>query len=372
MKIPKEVNSLLMVALVLLAAAIPNQVTLPVEFYKLVEDKTNVVLLMALCVLVSYCNLPLGAMMSIFVMMVMINNPRIEGFEDSPSDCDPASDTYTPNHPECQMGTGSTSDCDPNSTGYTPNHPDCQGNAPVDCELDPEHPDCQSVEPFTNGASNCDPDSNGYTPNHPDCANVSTNGNNTANTTNDTQEAAAYVDYNGIGPIIDSMRTTHRIGDNPDGAQQFCGALNMLADKVQCPISEPFDMLNSLSNSINNLAGGDKKEKYNNVNNNVSNNSNNNSVNDNGELTEGFMGAMSNEPELNNNDSEEFVKQQMNEQTKQVALKQGHDYDVIGCRYDLQGNLNNDFLQGPPVAKCSIYDMAETQNVGCEFYPINP
>ena len=81
---------------------------------------------------------------------------------------------------------------------------------------------------------------------------------------------------------------------------------------------------------------------------------------------------MSNEPVLGNNNSEQFMKMQLNEQSKKVSLKDGHDYDVIGCRYDLQGNLNNDFTQGPPISKCSIYDMASTQNVGCEFYPINP
>lgn len=343
MKFPKEVNSLLMVALVLLAAAIPNQVTLPVEFYKLVEDKTNVILLMALCVLVSYCNLPLGAMMSIFVMMVMVNNPRIEGFENEDiADCDPNSNTYTPNHPDCGAGAPDICETDPND-------PSCLNSEPVDCATNPDDPSCQP------SPVDCT-----ITPDDPSCQ-----------TPPPIDDVAKYTDFNGIGPVVDSLRSTLRLGENEDGAKQFCGALNMLSDKVQCPMSEPFDMLNSVSNSINKLAGGNNnsnnnsnKEEYNNINNSLNNS--------NDDLTEGFMGAMSNEPQLNNNQSEDFVKQQLNEQTKQVALKQGHDYDVIGCRYDLQGNLNNDFLQGPPVAKCSIYDMAETQNIGCEFYPINP
>lgn len=366
MKIPQELNLLLLVALIILAAAIPNQVVVPNDFYRLVQDKTNVLLLMALCVLVSYCNFPLGVMMSLFIFMVMVHNPMVEGFENeneitdpcdpgyignevcnenaNSTNMDPCDDSYTGTDLCCDEGSQKYAGDDVCKTNNNVGNPNNINNVPVDCDANPDDPACQS---------------------NPDM-------------TNDT--GPKILDHAILGNKIEELRSDYNSTDyqnDTEKATKICGTLQQVQDTVQCG-TESFTggVIGTLSNKINNVVDAGinslNSENFNNTNSDEYNNLTDlDGNNANNVVTEGFMGAMSNEPQMANNNSEDFMKMQLNEQTK-VALKNGHDYDVIGCRYDLQGKLNNDFVQGPPVSKCSIYDMASTQNVGCEFYPINP
>lgn len=341
MKIPNGLNSLLLVALIVLAAAIPRQVSVPVEFYKLVEDKMNVLLLMTLCILVSYCNFPLGVMMSLFIFMVMVNNPNIEGFEDKTNTTDslnttqPDTTNTTDSLNTTQSDSTTVNKCDPESPDYDPGHPDCQTNT-------------NNTE--TKNNTQTETKSNSQTNTQPVVA---------------QSQPAEYVDYGSLDGFLINLRNAYMEKDNTAGAAKFCEALKRVKDSVKCPIenfSANNDILNSLSKGINNLASENQKI----------NNTSYNDLDDLDEINEGFMGAMSNEPRLNSNKSEDFMKMQLNEQTKHASNNSNSNFDVVGCRYDLKANLNNEFVQGPPLTNCAIYDMATTTDIGCEFYPINP
>lgn len=69
--------------------------------------------------------------------------------------------------------------------------------------------------------------------------------------------------------------------------------------------------------------------------------------------------------------NEGFVGKQVRELFSK-EVNDGADFDMVGCRYDLKGNLNNEFLQGPPVALCDNYNQIEIDKIGGAFYPINP
>jgi hypothetical protein len=70
--------------------------------------------------------------------------------------------------------------------------------------------------------------------------------------------------------------------------------------------------------------------------------------------------------------NEGFVGKQVRELFTKDKHADGADFDMVGCRYDLKGNLNNEFLQGPPVALCGNYNQIEIDKIGGAFYPINP
>lgn len=70
--------------------------------------------------------------------------------------------------------------------------------------------------------------------------------------------------------------------------------------------------------------------------------------------------------------NEGFVGKQVRELFTAKKMDDGVDFDMVGCRYDLKGNLNNEFLQGPPVALCGNYNQIEIDKIGGAFYPINP
>lgn len=81
--------------------------------------------------------------------------------------------------------------------------------------------------------------------------------------------------------------------------------------------------------------------------------------------------------DTNTDDEEEdlnegFVGKQVRELFTKDTHDSGADYDMVGCRYDLNGNLKNVFLQGPPVALCDNYNQIEIDKIGGAFYPINP
>jgi len=362
MKIPNELSLLLLVALVFLAAAIPNQVNIPGKFYKMVEDKTNVLLLLGLCFLVSYINFPLGVMMSLFVFMVMVNSPSYEGFENNNVVNDMTNDMV-------DIDSMPPTETDPSTT---------MNNGEVVDDLPPasEAPEVTSP-PVSQEMPRV----------------IST---------------AVYDDtkYETLGGDIEALNTIYNKGKSAEGAaQQFCDRLKIVQSAIKCPshnsgmnnTTEQFatnggmlnNLVNDIGNSIENIANDMEDAKLSNSMNNAMNNGMNNAMNNgmkNDELNnlnepftnrrhdeEGFMPATSGEPPLSgNNESEGFIGKQLREQFSVMERRNGHDYDVVGCRYDLKGNLTNEFLQGPPLAKCNIYDVNQAQNVGCEFYPINP
>jgi hypothetical protein len=354
MKIPNELSLLLLVALVVLAAAIPNQVNIPGKFYRMVEDKTNVLLLLGLCFLVSYYNFPLGVMMSLFVFMVMVNSPNYEGFENN---------NVVDNMANNMVDIDSTPPVSESEPTEAMNNDDVNSESPPVSEapeevIAPESPVAEKQMPNVISTASYD----------------------------DTK-------YETLGGDIEALNTIYNKGKNSEGAaQQFCDRLKIVQSAVKCPsdystnnTAEQFasnggmlnNLANNIGNTIKNIANNmDNAKLANNMNNDI-NNSELNSLSEpftnrhNNE--EDFMPATSGEPPLSGiNESEGFIGKQLREQFSVMDRRNGHDYDVIGCRYDLKGNFNNEFLQGPPLSKCNIYDVKEVQDIGCEFYPINP
>ena len=53
---------------------------------------------------------------------------------------------------------------------------------------------------------------------------------------------------------------------------------------------------------------------------------------------------------------------------------QAHDstnYDVVGCRFDLQSGPETESVNGPPLASCEAYKAVNVENTGTVFYPLN-
>jgi hypothetical protein len=367
MKIPNELSLLLLVALVVLAAAIPTQVNIPGKFYKMVEDKTNVLLLLGLCFLVSYCNFPLGVMMSLFVFMVMVNSPNYEGFEN--------------NDIGNNIGNNIGNDIGNDVI-------DDMANNMVDIDSMPSPSETDPSQPMNNDEMIDE------LPPASEAPEIATSEPNVSQPEiQEVVSTASYDDtkYETLGGDIEALNTIYNKGKSADGAaQQFCDRLKIVQSAVKCPsnigmnnTTEQFasngGMLNNLANNIGDIADDmeDAKLSMNNRNNSM-NNSELNSLsepftNRHHDEEEDFMPATSNEPSLSgNNECEGFIGKQLREQFSVMERRDGHDYDVVGCRYDLNGNFTNEFLQGPPLAKCNIYDVDQVQNIGCEFYPINP
>lgn len=283
----KDLNLLLVLALTVLIAGVPTHVELPHNFYHMVNDKTNVILLMGLCLLISYCNFPLGVMMSIFVFTVMVyGQNHIEGFESNNEEGIPGLEEDPINN--------------------------MVGDEPLDGPINdvPDVPEDMGEESMNNIAG--EPKNNMVnTPDEPL--------NETKNDTTDS--TASFVNEQNLKQ--DFGKLNERIQENTVTPSEVCDQLTKI---VKCPAS-----------------------------------------------SEDFNAAYSNDEPINNStDVEEgFIGRQIREQF-QSQKPTGKDYDVVGCRYDLQGNLNNEFVQGPPLSGCNTYDSGASQQIGADFYPINP
>jgi len=293
----KDLNLLLVLALTVLVAAIPNKVELPEKFYQLVQDKTNVMLLLGLCFLISYCNFPLGVMMSLFVFMVMAySQHHLEGFESN-----------------------STEEIDDLAT--LPDEANDNGIDMIKGSDDTE----SDLPPLGNKSAN------------------------NSMMKNDVNGPPQYVKDMGIPPQYMSKSTTQAESTFESGST--ASDLEALANEISQKKMKAKEVCDRLSKIITCPSKEESKE----------------------DPKEEFNSAYSNDTALDeSNDVEEgFIGRQIREQF-QSQKATGHDYDVVGCRYDLQGNLNNEFVQGPPLAGCNTYDSSASNQIGSDFYPINP
>ena len=323
MKGSKDLNLLLVVVLVMLTAAVPDKIQLPDKFYQLVQDKTNVMLLMTLCLLISYCNFPLGVMMSLFVFIVMINSQyRLEGFEGEREDngLDPDSGSRNNDLDYRNNDTGFRND-DPgsinNDTGSRNNDTGSRNDDP-------------GFRNDDTGSRNDDPGSR----------------NNDLGSRNDDDGSI------NISNNASSSEFKQSIGNKEEAVRVLDSIKNRLDSND--PATEVCDKIDQLNNYIKCRPGNQGES---------------NDISD-----EGFNSAYSNEPPMDNESGdmkEGFIGKQLREQF-QSQKQGGHDYDVVGCRYDLQGNLDNEFVQGPPLAGCQTYDSGASSQIGTDFYPINP
>lgn len=330
MKISSNINLLLMIALVILIASTPNYVVIPEKFYKLISDKNNVILLLGLCFLVSYYNFNLGVLLALFIFVVMVNPPQLEGFASN---------------------------------------------------NDPEEP--ETTEPETTEPETTDPPNNNNNSISSDCDGIMYD---------DYDEMGKYIEE--LGDKIADLAETHSDGSggpSAENAKKFCEILNEADEKMEKvkdnmkqgedftqTANNPNNIIGEISETVNeainglNNNGGNNNILNNNGNNNIVNNNIENFTNqrESGNNVEGFMGATSNDAPLNETVD---THHRLDEQLRQnCGMKKSSNFDLVGCKYDLNGNFDNEFIQGPPVSKCGAYNMAKTQQIGTEFYPINP
>jgi hypothetical protein len=286
----KEVTLLLVSMLVVLIAAVPQHIELPNAIYQLVQDKTNVMMLLALCFLVSYANFQLGVMMSVLVFIVILYGQNREHFENND----------TKNNSQ-----NNTTD---NKTNNKPTENKPADNKPEDNKPEDNKPEDNKPE--------------------------------------DKDEKALKEELSKLTKEMCDMDKS-----DTEGVSELATKIKELTDMIKG--TQP--MSNTNTNTLVNNGGDEMPE-------------------DGDEAQEQFESAYDNSDEKYDDDDleEPFIGQQIREQIKSRPMTSGFDFDVVGCRYDLKGNLNNEFIQGPPVANCNTYDMVSVGNVGTAFYPINP
>lgn len=322
-----NINLLLILALVILIASTPNYVAIPAKFHKLISDKNNAILLLGLCFLVSYYNFNIGVLLAIFLFVVMINPMHIEKFENN--------NTTTNNTATNNTATNNT------ANNNTANNTATSNNT------------------ATNNTAN-------------NTANNTTNNavvnNAVKNTTIDECDGVMYDDYDKMEDLISNLgntmadlediRSNGSGGPSSENAKEFCGKLK--------EVNEHVEAIN------NNMKYGESFNAINDIVDDISNNLNNNIENfANRDIEENFMGATSDDAPLA--EQENDVNYRLDEQLRQnCGMKKSNDFDLVGCKYDLNGNFDNEFIQGPPLAKCNIYNTPSVAKIGTEFYPINP
>ena len=276
----KEVTLLLVSAIVVLIAAVPNQIELPYAIYQLVQDKTNVIMLLALCLLVSYINFPLGVMLSVLIFMVMLYSQTTEKFA---------------------------------------NQGDEANNSKNDSKDDLQ----SELKKLTVEMCNIDQ--------------------------TDTTAVAELADK--IVEITNEMKNNEMKNKNSEKKNDEKNDSEKKNDEMKDSEMKDSEMKND--KMMNTKMNNDQPEDM--------------PVDE-----EQFESAYDNSDEKYDDIEEPFIGKQIREQIKSRPAMNGNDFDVVGCRYDLKGNLNNEFVQGPPVANCQTYDMVSVGNVGTAFYPINP